>query len=97
MDLPCGDIRVSAAYPNPVAVTGSGVRVNLRTSCPMRVGWSVVTTAHRKLYGEEAQVDGGKTVTWDLRDGKGTPVARGLYFMKFTGGHRSVILKVLVQ
>jgi hypothetical protein len=96
--MPCGQMTVSAAYPNPVFFAGDTVKFNLLTSCPENATWTVFTPAYRLVYSETVLVNGPKTVAWDMKDKKNASVAGGLYFIQVKSGKTELkTLKVLVQ
>lgn len=73
------------------------MKVDFLMSCPMTVEWAVYTVAYRKVYEERIEVNGARTVDWALKDGKGTSMASGMYFLEVKTGSQTVIRKVLVQ
>ena len=96
VDLPCGWVNVSNAYPNPVPLGGT-LKFNLLSSCPVNVGWKVVTTSYRQVAGGTEAVNGAKTAAWNLKDSSGVPVGVGVYYVAVTSpGNTDVLLKVLV-
>jgi hypothetical protein len=97
IDVPCGQMDCSVAYPNPVFARGQRVMIDLLTSCPQQTHWAVYTSGYRKVYEESLLVDGPRTVVWDLRDDKGVPVAGGMYFIRVQSGNSETkVLKSLV-
>jgi hypothetical protein len=86
----CANVSVSASYPNPVSK--GVVKWSLRSECPKPVLWSVFTSAYRKVGEWNARVDGITVLLWDLKDGKGRPMAPGVYYAVFVidGGGRQV-------
>ena len=91
----CETVRVSHAYPNPVA-HGNAVYVDLLSGCPKTVSWKVYTTNYRLVAWGTELVTGKRTAVWDLRDRKGRPVANGYYHWKFESDGAFVIRKVMV-
>jgi hypothetical protein len=86
------------AYPNPVFWNHEEVKIDLLTSCPQEVDWTVFTSGYRKVYEETIWVSGPKTVVWNLRDKKSSQVSNGLYYVQVRIGNVGPkILKVLVQ
>ena len=92
----CGDVAVSAPYPNPVSV--GPVKVDLQSACAKRVSWSVYTPANRKILESAVNVSGKTTVMWNLTDAKGERVAAGLYYLVFAPeGQKRRVCKVFVE
>ncbi len=69
-------------YPNPVS-GNRGVKVDLAFPCSMSLRVKVFSVSYRKVLDVTMPVAGRKSWTWDLRDGKGKPVAGGLYYLVF--------------
>jgi hypothetical protein len=95
--MPCGQVKISAAYPNPVQNGEGSVKFDLLSSCPQKVTWRVFTSSYRKVYAETMEVNGPRTAVWDLKDEKGRLVASGLYVIRVqSDGNEPVYRKVLL-
>jgi hypothetical protein len=90
-------MRVSNAYPNPVSYSQGMVKVDLLTSCSTAADWGVYTVAYTKIYGETINVNGPKTVGWNLTDSKGVQVAPGLFHLRFIANGTTVDDPVMVS
>ncbi len=91
-------VVVGPPYPNPNQ--GGPVSINVQGPTGTTFTCDVYTTAFRKVDGFSQKVSGNGTLSWDLKDMDGIPVADGLYYLRVkavAGGTTSVkILKVLV-
>jgi hypothetical protein len=86
-------------YPNPVT-NDDFVSSCIYVPGPSSVELTVYTTAFRKIYDKTIQVSSYGTLTWDLRDQWGTPVANGLYYVRIrvTGpAPTTKFMKILVN
>ncbi len=92
-------VVISLSYPNPVKGAGP-VSINVQGPPGTNFICDVFTTAFRKVASATWLVSGNGTLSWDLKDMDGTPVADGLYYLRVNavaGGTTTVkILKVLV-
>jgi hypothetical protein len=90
-------MMVSAAYPNPVSAYNESVKIDLLSSCPMTAQLDIFTVAYRKIYGETVQVNGFRTVGWNLRDSNGSRASAGCYFIKVSSGSNSTTVKLILS
>jgi hypothetical protein len=91
-----GTVLVSLPYPNPAA-SGERVRFDLAAHSSSSVTWEVLTTSFRKIYSKTVVVSGVGSVTWDLKDMKGKPVANGVFHVRFMiDGKETAYHKVMV-
>jgi hypothetical protein len=94
-----GPVSLSVPYPNP-SKDGQPVKVDIQLPGPAIIHWAVFTTTFRKINAGDLSLSGSGTFTWDLKDKTGTPVARGIYYLRLeiTGDFNTVkkVLKILV-
>lgn len=89
---------IRAPYPDPV--TGPyPVTVNVQVPGNSTVSMDVFTLAFRKIANQTKDISNTGSVTWNLQDSWGTPVADGLYYLRIqvTGPQPlTKIFKVLI-
>lgn len=80
--------------PNP-APPGGTVSFCVQVPNPSSLHWGVYTTAFRRIAGDNLPISGTTTITWDLRDKFGDPVANGLYYIRVEIEGKPPALKIL--
>jgi ligand-binding sensor domain-containing protein len=82
-----------SVYPNPVRLTGLGIRLRLTGDASGYRG-RVLDLNGRRVRDFTARENGA--VIWDGRDGDGALVRPGLYFVRVESGGRSAVARVAV-
>jgi hypothetical protein len=92
-------VEIGPPYPNPVRGQGS-ISIDVAAPGLSEAGWSVYTTAFRRIAWATQPVAGSATLHWDLTDKAGVRVANGLYYLKVVvasgGTATQKILKLIV-
>ncbi|HJT23179.1 MAG TPA: T9SS type A sorting domain-containing protein, partial [bacterium] len=95
---PTPGYSISLPYPNPS--NGSFIHWDIQTSEPLVIQWAVYTTNNTKIFQQTLNVANNQTLTWNLEDRWGHPVANGIYFVRFqvraSSGNSTFIFKVIV-
>jgi hypothetical protein len=86
--LPTLEVR---AYPNPVWLTGAGLRLHLSGNA-VAYGGAVYDVSGRKLHGFDDVKD--QEVFWDGRDASGRLVSPGVYFVRVEASSHVRTLRV---
>ena len=91
------EMRLSNAFPNPV-VRGAAATVALALPSRERITARIFDVAGRRVatVADAVLPAGRHRIEWDARDGSGSPVPAGVYFLRLEAGDQSFARKVNV-
>jgi hypothetical protein len=96
-NAPLARTELLPAYPNPFNPSTS-IRYSLAWRQPVRIDIFDVTGARVTTLVDGDRRAGVHSVSWNGRDGRGEPVASGIYLIRMTTeGHRFVRKAVLLK